>query len=319
MFRVVVSVFLLLFGGCSLESLSALNEVDRVELVHRNASMKLYRAYFVRTKLNSVRGHRKYLFFYNSRREELAILLHPGRRYKLYSITRPHRVIVTAGADKRRGYRHIVGILSRKGYHRVSLSKVGFTSRTALRKYKGFKTLMVEVRDYRRLLHRYRKAIRSYDASLLAREKGKLPPALIMPYLHRYEKMAGTPERRAEIALIGSRLKAGGARVETAALPSPETERVEKRTDAIYRHYRDDASYEELESYLSGEESKYALSYKERKVLQARRKSLRGEWLLKHGSLEELISAYKSNGDPRYKARIMILMKRAQERERSPG
>ena len=102
-----------------------------------------------------------------------------------------------------------------------------------------------------------------------------------------------------------------------AALPLPKERRAEKRDDTIYRYYRDKASYRELDSYLSGQKSKYVLSYKERKVLLARHSTLKREWLLQHGSLEELISAYKSNGDPRYKARIMILMKNMQESDRS--
>jgi hypothetical protein len=314
--KIVLLAFTLLFGGCSFESLSALNEVDKVQLVKRNASMKLYRAYFVRTDLKPVRKHQKYLFFYNARKEELAILLHPGWRYKLYSITRPHKVIVTINAGKRKGYRHVSRVLARKGYHRVSLSRIGFTSRTALRRYKGFKTLMVEVRDYRHLLHIYRKAIRNYDASLIGSVRGRVPGSLISPYLHRYEKKADTAERREQLQIISSRLKIGSSYTDTP--PLPEERRAEKRDDTTYRYYRDKASYEELNSYLSGQESKYALSYKERKALQARRNILKREWLLQHGSLEELISAYKSNGDPRYKARIMVLMKKAQESEKSP-
>ena len=100
MFKIVLLTFILLLGGCSFESLSALNEVNKVQLVKRNASMKLYRAYFVRTDLKPVRKHQKYLFFYNTKREELAILLHPGWKYKLYSITRPHKVIIKINTNK---------------------------------------------------------------------------------------------------------------------------------------------------------------------------------------------------------------------------
>ena len=315
MFKIVLLTFILLLGGCSFESLSALNEVNKVQLVKRNASMKLYRAYFVRTDLKPVRKHQKYLFFYNTKREELAILLHPGWKYKLYSITRPHKVIIKINTNKKTRYRYVSRELVRKGYQQVSLSQIGFTSHTAMRRYKGFKTLMVEVSDYRHLLHIYRKAIKHYDASLVKNVKGRVPRSLISSYLHHYEKKANTAERRKQLQIISSQLKIGNGHV--AALPLPKERRAEKRDDTIYRYYRDKASYRELDSYLSGQKSKYVLSYKERKVLLARHSTLKREWLLQHGSLEELISAYKSNGDPRYKARIMILMKNMQESDRS--
>jgi hypothetical protein len=315
-FRIVLLAFIVLLGGCSFESLSALNEVDKVQLVKRNTSMKLYRAYFVRTNLKPVRKHQKYLFFYNKKREELAILLHSGWRYKLYSITYPHKVITTVNANKKKKYRYVISTLARKGYHQVSLSQIGFTSRTAMRRYKGFKTLMVEVRDYRHLLHIYQKAIRNYDASLIKSVKGRIPRNLISSYLHRYEKKANTVEHREQLRIISSQLNIGNGHMET--LPFPKERRAKKRDNTIYHYYRDKTSYEKLDNYLSGKESEYALSYKERKVLLAKHRTLKKEWLLQHGSLEELISAYKSNRDPRYKSRIMILMKKVQESEKSP-
>ena len=64
--------------------------------------MKLYRAYFVRTNLKPVRRHQKYLFFYNAKREELAILLHPGWKIQTLQHHSPpqshrHRSIPTRG------------------------------------------------------------------------------------------------------------------------------------------------------------------------------------------------------------------------------
>ena len=302
-----------LFGGCSLDTLSALNEVDKVQLVKRTSSMKLYRAYFVRTHLKPIRRGQKYLFFYNAKKEDLAILLHPGRRYKLYSISHPHRVILSVNANRKTKYRHIIRTLGSKGYRLTSLSKIGYASRVKLRRYKGFKTLMVEVRDYRHLWGIYRKAIRNYDAKYIKNVKGRLPKRLILPYLRRYEKKASTPEQRAQLRKIASRIKGGTG---MAVAPVPQAKKQTNNNDALYHHYRDKASYDELSDYLSSPEAGYTLTYRQRNVLKARQSKLKEEKLLRDGSLEELIAAYKVNNDPRYKARILVLMKRAQESER---
>jgi len=303
----------LLFGGCSLDTLSALNEVDKVQLVKQTSSMKLYRAYFVRTHLKPIRRGQKYLFFYNAKKEDLAILLYPGRRYKLYSISHPHRVILSINTNRKTRYRHLIRTLEHKGYHLTSLSKIGYTSRVKLRRYKGFKTLMVEVRDYRRLQGIYRKAIRNYDTKYIKNVKGRLPKRLILPYLRRYEKKANTPEQRVQLRMIASRIKGGTG---TTAAPVPHVKEKENNNDVLYQYYRDKASYSELNDYLSGPEAGYTLTYRQRNVLKTRQSKLKEEKLLENGSLEELIAAYKVNKDPRYKARILALMKKVQESER---
>jgi hypothetical protein len=306
---------MLLFGGCSLDTLSALNEVDKVQLIKRSSYMKRYRAYFVRTHLKPIRRGEKYLFFYSAKRKDLAILLRPGRRYKLYSINHPHRVIATINTNRKTRLRHIYRTLARKGYHLTSPSSVGFSSRVRLRRYKGLKTLMVDVKDYRRLRGIYRKAIRNYDASSVKGIRTRLPKGMVASYLREYERKATTPEQKEQLRIIASKLRVRSNL--PASNPAPSVSEKPKRNDAVYRYYRDQASYEELNAYLDGPEAGYTLTHKERKVLHARRSRLKEKRLLQEGSLEELIAAYKVNDDPRYKARIMTLMKQAQQSERS--
>jgi hypothetical protein len=70
------------------------------------------------------------------------------------------------------------------------------------------------------------------------------------------------------------------------------------------------APYEELRSYLSEEDVRENLTYNQYRKLKER---LEEEELLREGSLEELIAAYKENKDPRYKAKILLLMKKVHE------
>jgi hypothetical protein len=335
MWKWIVPLLIMIgLGGCSLDSLSALNEVDKVQLVQKNAYMKRYRAYFVRTHLRPIRRGKKYLFFYNARKKDLAILLHPGRHYKLYSINHPHKIILTVSGNRKTRLRHVYKALARKGYHLTSPSRVGFSSRVRLRRYKGFKTLMVDVKDYRHLRNLYRKAIRTYDASRIKRIKTRLPKHFVLSYLRRYEKRATTARQKEQLRIIASKLGVSSRFHATTATPKPDqsttvasatpvtpvaptTPATPEHDDSTYRYYRNQASYTELNRYLESPESDYTLTHKQRKALQERRRTLKETYLLQHGSLEALIAAYKKNNDPRYKARIMTLMKEAQERERS--
>jgi len=60
-------------------------------------------------------------------------------------------------------------------------------------------------------------------------------------------------------------------------------------------------------------ERKQELEREREEEHKKRRTVLKEERLLREGSLEELITAYKTNKDPRYKKRILILMKEVQE------
>jgi hypothetical protein len=76
-----------------------------------------------------------------------------------------------------------------------------------------------------------------------------------------------------------------------------------------YTYYLKHASLSELSTYISNKATKNSLSYNQYNMLSRRKVVLQEERLFKHGSLEELIAAYKVNKNPKYKQRIMTLMK----------
>jgi len=79
-----------------------------------------------------------------------------------------------------------------------------------------------------------------------------------------------------------------------------------------YFFYMRQASLEKLSSYLSKPSTAQTLSYLQYNNLIKRKISLREEKILREGSLEELIEAYKKNKNIKYKERIMLLMKNKQ-------
>ncbi len=83
-----------------------------------------------------------------------------------------------------------------------------------------------------------------------------------------------------------------------------------KKVHKPYSYYLKKASYEELNIYLTKGETKNHLTYNQYNQLKDK---LKEEKLLQDGSLEEVITAYKRNKDPRYKTRSLELMKKAQE------
>ncbi len=82
-----------------------------------------------------------------------------------------------------------------------------------------------------------------------------------------------------------------------------------------YSYYLKEASLDELLAYMSQRHTRNVLSYHQYTMLKRRKKLLTKEKLFNEGSLEELISAYKINKDPKYKKRILTLMKNTQENQ----
>ncbi|MEA1880633.1 MAG: hypothetical protein U9N11_08315 [Campylobacterota bacterium] len=79
--------------------------------------------------------------------------------------------------------------------------------------------------------------------------------------------------------------------------------------DKPYSYYLKEASLKELSTYISRKTTKSLLSYSLYDMLSRRQVVLREEEVLKNGSLDELIARYKVNKNPKYKERIMSLMK----------
>jgi len=325
-----IFIFLLLFAlsGCSLDSLVIFGEIDKVHVVKNSSYVKHYRAYFQRTHLKPIRHGKKYLYFYNKRSKDLAILLHPKNKYILYSFSHPG-ITIKIRSDRKHGYYHMLKQLRHKGYRITSPHSVGYTAQLSLRRYKKVKTYRVDVKNYRQLLSVYKKAIRTYNAKKVQNIKTRLPKVLIAPYYKKYKAQATTWEQFRALKIIAGKLHLEEVGIkkepkiqEESTTPEAKIEAEEpssdinqkKRTGQSYEYYLKKASYTELNHYLSSPESKNTLSYIQYNILQKRNNHLKENELLRNGSLEELITAYKKNKNPKYKSKIMQRIKEIQEK-----
>jgi hypothetical protein len=184
--KTLLILFLFLFSGCSMNQLMLWTELNTVTVLKQTRYTKHYRAYFERKGLKSIRNGKRYLFFYNRKSKDLAVLLHPKGSYKLYNITHPSLLPTTVHADKKHGYYHMLRILRKKGFRPATPSRYGFSTSVALRKYKGVKTYRIDTIDYRRLISLYKEAIRHYDASRIRRSSAHLPAHFVASYYQRY-------------------------------------------------------------------------------------------------------------------------------------
>ena len=330
--KVLLLLFFFLLNGCTLNRLFLADEVDKVYVVKHDPYVKRHRAYFTRTNLKPMQDGKKYLYLYHPKEEDLAILLHRKGQYRLYSLSYPDKKEIIFNASHKIKYNTVLRSLKRKGYQLTSPVKVGYTSNVAQRRYKGIKTLLVEVEDYSRLQDMYKKAIKMYDAKNIKPIKTKLPKAFISSYYEYYHKRAKTQKQLDELQIIATKLQLDSVKavaqttkkdsgrileeVKVEEKKIPEEVKVvkviekPKKATKPYRYYLEKASYDELNTYLSRAETREQLTYNQYNRLKERRKE---EKLLQDGSLEEVIAAYKKNNDPRYKIRSLELMKKAQE------
>jgi len=317
-----ILLFLLIFflSGCSLNTLLVMGEINKVRLVQNTSYVKHYRAYFQRTHLRSIRHGKKHLYFYNRRKRDFAILLHPKNSYILYSFSHPGNV-VRIRSDRKHGYSYMLRTLRHKGYRPTSPHTVGYTAHLSLRRYKKVKTYRVDVRDYRRLQQLYKKAIRTYNPKVIQNVRTKLPKVLIYSYYKKYKARATTWEQFRALKIIADKLsleKSATLKEKPTEEESEETVTVAKKeenTKPDYHYYLKKAHYNELNHYLSTPEAKRTLSYAQYNTLQKRNNHLKEKKLLEEGSLEELITAYKKNKNPKYKAKIMQRIKTIQEKQ----
>jgi len=319
----LLSLFLML-NSCSFESILALGEVDKVQVVSKNASVSHYRAYFTRTQLKPIQNNHKYLYFYNKKKKDLAILLHRYDKYYLYSLYHPKQSTIVINASKKMRYRAVERSLKKKGYRVTRPSSVAATSKVALRRYKGIKTLLVEIKDYHALQTKYKTAIKSYDATKIKSIKTKLPHTFIDAYYNQYAKKATTDVQQQQLKIIAKKLN----------LDEPETKAIDEEkkvqealakeipeeikepvveSSVPFDYYAQEASYHELDAYLAKKDVRDNLSFNQYTQLKQRHAKLEEEKVLQNGSLEELISLYKTNKNPKYKKRILVLMKEAQK------
>ncbi len=292
---VVLFLFSLLLSGCSLSSLYVPGEINKVTVVEYTPYMKHHRAYFTRTELETIKEDQKYLYLYNENKKDLGLLLHRKNQYILYNLTKPEQPALTLDANPKTTYTHVLKSFKRKGFAPVdSLYSVGVIVSVAPRRYKGVKTLLVEVQDYSHLQDLYKQAIRTYNANGVKNIQTKLPKQLVYDYYRRYEKRAHTRRQLAQLQIIAQKLQM-------------------KTQEEIYTYYLHEASLDALSAYLAQRDTRASLSYHQYTLLKRRKIFLQDERLFNEGSLEDLIAAYKINKNPKYKERIMSLMKDTQE------
>ncbi len=292
---VVLFFFLVLLSGCSLNRLFAPGEINKVTVVEYTPYMKHHRAYFTRTELETIKEDQKYLYLYDKKKKHVGLLLHPKNDYILYNLTKPEQPALTLHVTPKTTYTHVLKTFRRKGFTPVdSLTDVGVIVSVAPRRYKGIKTLLVDVQDYSSLQDLYKKAIRTYNANGIKDIQTKLPKQLVYEYYRRYEKRARTRRQLAQLQIIAQKLQI-------------------KTQEEIYTYYLKEADQDALTAYLSQKETRSSLSSRQYRLLKKRKKFLQEEKLFNEGSLEDLIAAYKKNKKPKYKERILSLIKEQQE------
>ncbi len=296
--RTVVLFFIfVLMSGCSLNRLFVPGEINKVTVVEYTPYMKHHRAYFTRTDLQTINEDQKYLYLYDTKKKHLGLLLHRNNAYILYNLSKLEQEALTLHTDPTTRYSHVLKSFKRQGFTPVdSLYSVGMIVSVAPRRYKGVKTLLVEVQDYSHLQDLYKDAIRTYNANGIKSIQTKLPKQLIYEYYRRYEKRARTRRQLAQLQIIARKLQI-------------------KTQEEIYTYYLYDADLDTLSAYLSQKETRSSLSTRQYRLLKKRKKSLQEEKLFNEGSLEDLIAAYKKNKDPKYKERILLLIKEKQENQ----
>ncbi|MCF6207724.1 MAG: hypothetical protein L3J47_12685 [Sulfurovum sp.] len=138
---------LLLFQGCSFNQLFLSDEIDSVNIVKYTPKVKEHRAYFTREGLRPVLRKQKYLFVFRPKEKHLYVLLHKENRYLLYNLSVPNKqpITFTVSSEKQ-----LLRSLRKAGYMQPeNLEALGFTVKTGLRRYKGVKTIMIDVKEHR--------------------------------------------------------------------------------------------------------------------------------------------------------------------------
>jgi hypothetical protein len=289
-----------------------------------------------------IKNGKKYLYLYNKKDNDLIVLLHRNNYYILYNLSQPKRKAVSLKANSGKKYTYALKKFKRMGYKSLSSpASKGFIVSESHKRYKGVKTLLIEVKEYTDLQKLYENSIKTYNASKIKNIKTTLPKSLIIDYYMHYKKQATTHEQLAQLQIIAKKLQIKGPsfslntntikKEQKEVKEDPEEkeyawyEFAEKGENKIssqepsekpYSYYLKDASINELSTYISKNTTKNALSYSQYNALKQRRTVLQEEKLLSEGSLEELITAYKVNKSPKYKERIMLLMKEKQKQKK---
>jgi len=298
--KALLFTVLLFFHGCSINQLFLTDEIDTITTVQQSRFVKHNRAYFSRADLLPLSGKKPFLLLSHKKRHDLGVLLHRGNTYLLYRFFSPSTLPVRFKAN----HRQLWNKLAQYGYIPLGTPEdKGYIVHSGPRRYKGVKTYLIDITDYSKLRTYYQDAIRNYRSDMLSGIHDRLPKRLIEAYLRHYSQQADTKEKKKEIARIADKLHIVLDKKESNLRLLPGSDQ------PSYHYYRYRASMYELGNYLNSPQSRVALTPAQYTMLQHRLGTLQQEKLLQEGSLETLIAAYEENHDPRFKRRIMELLK----------
>ena len=337
MSKIVLFLLLILLSGCSFNSFLLKGEIDKVTVVKYTAYMKHHRAYFSRDQLKVIKNGKKYLYLHNEKNNDLAILLHRNNDYILYNLSQPKSKVFTLKANRGEKYTSALKKFKHMGYKTLSSpASKGYIVSESHKRYKGVRTLLIEVKEYTDLQKIYKNSIKTYDASKIKNIKTQLPKSLIFNYYIRYKKQATTHKQLTQLQIIAKKLQIKGPSLASQNIDTTKKEVKEdpdkkeyawyefsedeenkvfyqEPSEKPYSYYLENAPLNELCTYISKNTTKDSLTYSQYSALKQREALLQEEKFLSEGSLEELITAYKVNKSPKYKERIMLLMKEKQK------
>lgn len=155
---------LFMFTGCSINQLFIKDEIDKVNIVKYTSTMKEHRAYFTREGLRPLLHKKKYLFLYHPKHHHLYVLFKKRDYYLLYNLSIPKREPQKLKASSTRKILHL---LKKYGYQYPNdLKKLGFIVHTGLRRYKGVKTIMIDVKYYKSKTLKQKKALQKNTTNI---------------------------------------------------------------------------------------------------------------------------------------------------------
>jgi len=355
--KILLFLSLLLFHGCSLNELFLKDELDKVSVVKYTNYLKHHRAYFSRDNLEYMKDKKKYIYLYNTKTNDVGILLKRKNQYHMYNMSNPKIATIITSKDENTTFSNALKFYALQGFKPTSsLSDNGHEVKASYKIYKEVKTILIEAKDYTKLQSLYRKAIFHYDSSKIKSIKTILPKRLIQNYSKHYSKRTASRTQLLQLKTIAEKLNLQPPTIPeiekkntkkeykkrkkpiTKPLSNQKEIKVVSKKDitqqkpvekepakrvpkknlvsnpkvAPYKYYLNHASLRELRKYITNSTTKYSLSRIQYNKLIQRKKELQEERLLKDGSLEDIIAAYKTNKNPKYKKRIMMLMKKKQ-------
>ncbi len=346
MVKIIVFFFLILLHGCSLNNLFLNEEIDKVTVVSYTSYVKHHRAFISRSNLEILKNGKKYLYLYKKKTNDIAVLVQRRNTFFLYTLSDHRQKVHSLYVLKKRKYRYAVKYFKSMGYKTISSpSTKGFVIEVSYKRYKNIKTLLFESKDYTRLVKLYQRAISEYNSNIIKTIKTQLPKSLILNYYRRYEHRTKNPKKLEHLKLIAQKLLIKGPvltkrSTQTSSIKLNEANKTikemrepkktfswydfgrnktKKEKELIiqknppplpYSYYLNNASLDELRTYLSQNSTKKSLSASKYLILHQKKKNMEEEKILEKGTLEELIAAYKHNKNKKFKQRILFLMKK---------